>query len=194
MSGVQLSDNNVYVGNAIRESCLTNAMTLDIILLSMAASFPEDSKSKALRAHGALHRHPERVVDEEFHAHEFFDPRDRIQVKYEMLRRHHTEGRPVRKVAASFGVSRQAFYKTDASFKEGGIPGLLPRRPGPKGAHKCTNEILDFVEEWRASPAAEGGKDVVEAVERRFDVTLHPRSIDRALRQRKKKRQAGRRT
>lgn len=162
----------------------------------MPVPLPEDSKSKVLRAYGALHRHPERVEDEEFHTHEFFDPRDRVQVKYEMLRRHHKDGRPVRRVAASFGVSRQAFYKTDASFKEDGIPGLLPRRPGPKGAHKCSDDILDFVEEWRATTAAEGGGggNVAEVVERRFGVTLHPRSIDRALRQRKKKRQAKRGT
>lgn len=160
----------------------------------MADSFLKDSKSKVLRAYGALHRHPERVEDQEFRTHEFFDPRDRVQVKYEMLRRHRIDGRPVRKVAASFGVSRQAFYKTNASFIESGIPGLLPRRPGPKGAHKCTDEILDFIEEWRATTAAEGGGNVAEAVERRFGISLHPRSIDRALRQRKKKRQAKRRT
>ena len=90
------------------------------------------------------------MQDEAFARHEFFDRRDRVQVKYEMLRRHRVDGRPVTDVAAAFGVSRQAFYTADAAFTAGGIPGLLPRPRGPQRAHKCTDEILDFVERWRA--------------------------------------------
>jgi hypothetical protein len=40
-----------------------------------------------------LNPSPERVTDELFQ--EFFDPRDLVQVKYEMLRRVQTEGQPV---------------------------------------------------------------------------------------------------
>ena len=154
---------------------------------------PADPKSAALRAAGALHPHPEMVRDEAFSGHEFFDRRDRVQVKYEMLRRHRLEGRPVTEAAHAFGVSRQAFYKAEAAYRGGGIPGLLPRRRGPQRAHKCSDEVLDFVERWRVAPAAEREEqDVVEAVRRRFGVRLHPRSIQRALARRKKKRQARR--
>ena len=107
-----------------------------------------------------------------------------------MLRRHRVEGRPVRNVGASFGVSRQAYYKADASFKAQGLPGLEPRRRGPKRAHKFTDEILDFIVRWRAGETGETGENVAEAVQRRFGVTIHPRSLDRALKSRKKKRQA----
>ena len=156
---------------------------------------PADPKSAALRAAGALHPHPEAVRDEAFSRHEFFDRRDRVQVKYEMLRRHRLEGRPVTEVAGAFGVSRQAFYKAETAFRSSGIPGLLPRRRGPQRAHKCSDEVLDFVEQWRLSPAAEREeRDVVEAVRRRFGVRLHPRSIQRALTRRKKKRPARRET
>ena len=116
---------------------------------------PSDPKSAALRAAGALHPRPEAVQDETFARHEFFDRRDRIQVKYEMLRRHRLEGRPVTEVATAFGVSRQAFYKAETAFRSGGIPGLLPRRRGPRRAHKCSDEVLDFVQQWQASPASE---------------------------------------
>ena len=153
-----------------------------------------DPKSAALRAAGALHPHPEAVRDEVFSGHEFFDRRDRVQVKYEMLRRHRLEGQPVTAVAGAFGVSRQAFYQAEAAFRGGGIPGLLPRRRGPRRAHKCSDEVLDFVEQWRASPTLEREEDVVEAIRRRFGVRLHPRSIQRALTRRKKKRQARRET
>jgi hypothetical protein len=41
------------------------------------------------------------------------------------------------------------------------------------------------VEQWRET--ADGQESVVEAVRRRFGVTLNPRSIERALKRRKKK-------
>jgi transposase len=142
-----------------------------------------------LREEGALHPDPGSVRDEAFRRDEFFDARDRVQVRYEMLRRHRVDKQAVTDVAAAFGVSRQAFYTTEATFDERGVAGLLPRRRGPKRAHKCTDEILDFVERWRKSAASEvGGEDVVRVVQQRFGVSLHPRSIDRALARRKKKR------
>src|SRR2546425_5598176 len=70
-----------------------------------------DPKVAALRAGGALHPHPEAVRDEAFLRHPFFDPRDRVQVKYEMLRRHRVDGPPVTEVAPTFRVSPQAFYE-----------------------------------------------------------------------------------
>jgi transposase len=101
-----------------------------------------------------------------------------------MLRRHQVDGRAVTEVSAAFGVSRQAFYTTEAAFEDMGISGLLPRRRGPKRAHKCTDEILDFVESL-ANTAAD---NVSEAVRKRFGVSINPRSIERALTRRKKKR------
>jgi len=145
----------------------------------------DDPKLASLREQRALHCHPENVEDENFRSSDFFDPRDLVQVRYEMLRRHRIDGKAVSDVAHSFGVSRQAFYVTDASFRNRGLPGLLPRRRGPRRAHKCTDEILDFVEQWQQT--TEGKESVVEAVQRGFSVTLNPRSIERALKRRKKK-------
>ena len=149
---------------------------------------PEDGKATALRAAGALHPRPERVRDEAFARHAFFDPRDHVQVKYEMLRRHRVDGRPVTAVAAAFGTSRQTFYLTHAAFTTGGIPGLLPRPRGPQRAHKCTDDILAFVERWRTEHEAASWPRVAAAVRHRFDVTIHPRSLARALARWEKKR------
>lgn len=148
----------------------------------------EDAKAAALRAAGALHPHPEVVRDEAFARHEFFDRRDRVQGKYEMLRRSRIDGRPVTDVAKAFGVSRQAFYTADAAFRTQGIPGLLPRPRGPKRAHKCTDDILDFVQRRRVEHASETAAALAEAVLRRFGVSIHPRSLVRALARREKKR------
>jgi transposase len=150
----------------------------------------ENSKEKrtALRAHFALHPHPELVIDEAFISDSFFDPNDLVQVKYEMLRRHREEQQSVTEVARTFGTSRQAFYAAQALFESEGIPGLLPKRRGPHGAHKCTDEVLDFVEQWKATRPEETSLRAAEAVERQFGTRIHPRTIDRALARRKKKR------
>lgn len=145
-----------------------------------------DAKTEALRQQGALHPNPETVHDEAFRRDEFFDPRDLVQVRYEMLRRHQVDGEDVTKVAGAFGISRQAYYMTVAAFEEKGIAGLLPRRRGPQRAHKCTDEVLDFVEQWRADASAP--ETVSEAVRKRFGIEIHPRSLARALTRRKKKR------
>jgi transposase len=145
-----------------------------------------DAKADVLRRQGALHPNPNLVQDEAFRQGEFFDARDLVQVRYEMLRRHQVDGKPVTAVAGAFGVSRQAFYTTEAAFEEMGISGLLPRRRGPQHAHKCTDEVLDFVEQWRAASPTE--KDVTGVIQKRFGVSINPRSIERALARRKKKR------
>jgi len=146
-----------------------------------------DAKSEALRQTGALHPNPEDVHDDAFRRDEFFDPRDLVQVRYEMLRRHQIDGDAVTDVSSAFGVSRQAYYMTEAAFEANGITGLMPRRRGPQRAHKCTEEILDFVEQWRADLSPEN--NVSEAVRSRFGVAIHPRSLARALTRRKKKQQ-----
>ena len=148
---------------------------------------PPDAKTQALREAGALHPHPEAVRDDAFVSHPFFDPRDRVQVKYEMVRRHRVDGRPVTEVAARFGVSRQTFYQTAAAFEAHGIPGLVPKRPGPKHAHKCTDAVVDYVERWRAGEDVQPDEPLTAAVARRFGVSVHARSLDRAVARRKKK-------
>ncbi len=147
---------------------------------------PEDPKAAALRAAGALHPHPDAITDALFLRFAFFDRRDRVQVKYEMLRAHDVDGRRISEVARAFGTSRQALYAAAAAFQAQGIPGLLPRPRGPKRAHKCTDEILDFAEQWRAEEAKEE-RSVIDAIRRRFGVTIHPRSLQRALTRRTKK-------
>lgn len=160
-------------------------MLYHIIYFTVRHKKPDkDTKTEALRRHRALHPHPQSVQDESFQSEEFLDPRDQVQVKYEMLRRHRIEGQSVQQAAASFGVSRQTFYLAEKAFDREGLPGLVPSRRGPKQAHKCTDEVLHFVEQWRQTPS---DQSVSEAVKQRFGIRIHPRSIDRALARRKKK-------
>jgi transposase len=140
-----------------------------------------DRKREALAAHGSLHPRPEGVRDALFQESDFFDPRDLVQVKYEMLRRVHSEGASVSATARAFGFSRMSFYQAQAALAREGLEGLLPKRRGPKGGHKLTAEVLDFLAQVHAEAPTLRAKDLAERVYERFGLRVHPRSIERAL-------------
>jgi hypothetical protein len=82
---------------------------------------------------------------------EFFDARDAVQVKYEMVRKVQAGGAPVTQAAAAFGYSRPAYYAAAAALQSSGLEGLVPARPGPRGGHKLTGQILAWAEEQLAA-------------------------------------------
>ncbi len=142
----------------------------------------EDPKEAALREARCLNPRPESVSDEAFAAGpEFFDPRDLVQVKYEMVRRARADGQPVSSAAAAFGFSRPSFYQAAAAVETGGLAGLVPARPGPRRAHKLTGEVVAFAMQQRAEDPSLTSAGLAEAIAARFGVTVHPRSVERAL-------------
>jgi len=141
-----------------------------------------DAKIEALRAARCLNPRAEAVSDEPFSASEFFDARDLVQVKYEMVRRVGVEGMPVSRAAAAFGFSRPSFYQAAAALAAGGLGALVPARPGPRRAHKLSEEIVAFCQAALAKDPSRAGRDLAAAIGERFDVSVHPRSIERALR------------
>jgi hypothetical protein len=147
-----------------------------------------DGKTEALRAHGALHPHPETVHDPLFGSHEFFDPRDLVQVKYEMLRRVDIDGQSVTRATEAFGCSRPTFYQAHAAFKAQGLPGLVPRKRGPHGAHKLDSAVMAFVDGLRIDDPALSIPDLLAQIRRRFGVAVHRRTLERALQREEKKR------
>jgi transposase len=147
-----------------------------------------DPKIKALRQQGALNPHSERVSDSLFIGSEFFDARDAVQVKYEMLRRVEAEGQSVTAAAAAFGLSRPAFYQAQLSLRKDGLPGLIPKKRGPRSGHKLREEILDHIEATRAENKSLTVSDLISQIAERFGISVHRRTIERALRRREKKR------
>jgi transposase len=147
----------------------------------------EDRKVQALREWGALYPWAAEVSDELFRGNAFFDPRDLVQVKYEMLRRVQQEELSVSEAARRFGFSRQAFYQAQAIFAEQGLPGLIPHRPGPKTAHKLSPQVMTFLDEQLAGDPALGSADLAALLAEQFALAVHPRSIERALTRRRKK-------
>ena len=144
-----------------------------------------DSKAEALRESRTLNPHPESVADERFADSEFFDARDLVQVKYEMVRRVKVDGVPVTVAAAAFGFSRQSYYQAAAAVAEGGPAGLVPAKPGPKGPRKLTDEVVDHLEELLAADPALRSSALADLVQERFGTRVHPRSIERALTRRR---------
>lgn len=149
---------------------------------------PHHDKATALRRHHALHPRPQSVRDPAFASdNPFFDPRDLVQVKYEMLRRVRQEGQPVSQTAAAFGFSRPSFYQAQAQFEQEGLPGLVPQRPGPKRAHKLSEAVVDLLEAVLAEDATLSSDRLAELLEEQLGLRVHPRSVERALARRRRK-------
>ena len=140
-----------------------------------------DPKEAALAGARCLNPHPEQVTDPAFLASEFFDARDAVQVKYEMVRKVKADGAPVTEAAAAFGYSRPAYYAAAAALERSGLEGLVPAKPGPRGGHKLTGEILTWAEQQLASSPGLRPAQLVPLIQESFGVRVHPRSVEKAL-------------
>lgn len=131
---------SLFSTDAFIELCIVWIVSLDdpilygiIIFTYQEVPMPKqssaDRKREALRSQGTLHLSPERVTDELFRQDDFFDPRDSIQVKYEMLRRVRVDRQPIRRVAQAFGFSRPSLYQAVAHSEQS----RERRAPSPSG-------------------------------------------------------------
>jgi transposase len=144
-----------------------------------------DAKAAELRQARTLNPRPEAVRDPEFASSEFFDARDLVQVKYEMVRRVQVDRVPVARAAAAFGFSRPSYYEAAQALAREGLPGLVPAKPGPRGAHKLTEEVLAHAEDLLVADPSLRAADLIGPIEERFGVRVHPRSVERALARRR---------
>jgi transposase len=139
-------------------------------------------RQHALKAQGAAHPHPEAVADPLFRGGAFFDPNDLVQVKYEMLRSVEKDRRAVVEAAEAFGLSRPVYYVTRELFNREGLPGLLPRKRGPKRPHKLTEENLAVLAQAvRETEQMPSGAELTALLAERCGIRAHPRSILRRL-------------
>jgi transposase len=145
-----------------------------------------DQKEQHLRKHGTFYADAHSVADPLFDQSEFFDPHDLVLVKYEMLRRVQVDGVSAVEAARRFGFSRAGFYKTLSAFQRLGLVGLIPARPGPRQAHKLTDDILAFIDQQVTEQGPLPTAELAALVLQQHKVRVHPRSIERALARRKK--------
>jgi transposase len=149
---------------------------------------PETDKQVALRQGGMLNPRPQDVQHPLFQGSDFFDPDDMVQVKYEMLRQVRVDNQPVSQAVREFGFSRPSFYQANSSFAKAGLAGLAPLKRGPKGGHKLTPEVMEFIVENQKAEPSLSFAQLAELAKKEFDVQVHPRSIERQLLREKKRR------
>jgi transposase len=145
-----------------------------------------DAKLSALRGTSTLNRRPQMVIDPLFRVGGFFDARDLLQVRYEMVRRHLVENQPVAATARLFGCSLPTAYQAHAAFKARGLAGLIPQRRGPKHGHKLTPEVLLHIEHQRRQRPNLRTRELLAELQRKFGLTIHRRSLERLLSGKKK--------
>jgi transposase len=95
------------------------------------------------------------------------------------------DGAPVTATAAAFGYSRPSYYQAAAALAASGLDGLVPARPGPRGGHKLTEQILAWAEQRLAGDPALKPAGLAGPIAGAFGVRVHPRSIERALARRR---------
>ena len=145
------------------------------------------SKVQALKAAGTFNPRADQVRHPLFAQSGFFDPHDLPQLKYETLRALEADGYSVARAATEFGLSRPTIYQAQDQFTKAGLEGLLPRKRGPKQAHKLTPEVRHYLHELAGSEPELQAPELVRRLRQRFRVKLHPRTIEKALKSKAKK-------
>lgn len=146
-----------------------------------AKNHNQHPKIRTLLEEGTLNPAPEKVHDPKFRDSEFFDPHDVVQVKYEMLRRVSVENTAVTNATEEYGVSRPTYYQTKASFDQSGIAGLVPKKRGPRGAHKLQGKVLAFIQEQLVAGEPIRARELAKLIRQKFGLDVHPRTIERAV-------------
>ena len=140
-----------------------------------------------LKKYAVFNTHNKQVNDELFQTNDFFDTNDLLQVKYEMVRRVEKDGWAVSKAANRFGFSRPTFYESQKSLNQEGLIGLMPKKRGPQTGYKLTEKIMNFIRKKLNDVPKLQSAELVVLIKKKFKVTIHPRTIERALAKRKKK-------
>lgn len=143
-------------------------------------------KKQFLKEQGVLNPQPHRVADPAFRDNPFFDPNDLAQVKYEMVRQVCCEGISVSEAAKNFGMSRPTVYQAREAIEKAGIMGLVPKKSGPQARHKLNAEVMSFIDKKIEEDDVVNSSSLAEMVKEQFAISIHPRSIERALTAKKK--------
>ena len=139
-------------------------------------------KNKLLRSMGCFNWQAGNVKHPLFAEKGFFDPEDKVQVKYEMLRAVHVEGMRVKKASEEFGFSRETYYKAERDFWQEGTVGLMEKEQGRRQPEKLVQEVVKYITtERKKAPDNNSGEVLAEKVWKRFKIRVHARTIYKVL-------------
>jgi transposase len=136
------------------------------------------AKHEELRKNGSFNHRADTVSAEIFKQAPFFDPHDLIQVKYEMLRAVEKEQRDVTSTSEIFGFSRVSFYQIKKEFDENGIAGLIPKKRGPKGSRKLSDDDIEFAKSLEGTHTK---MQILKRLKEERDVKVSKRTLERQL-------------
>src|SRR4029077_6984421 len=78
-------------------------------------------------------------------------------------------------------------YAAAAALESAGLEGLVPARPGPRGGHKLTEEVLAWAEGHLAADPVLRPAQLPGLIKDAFGVRVHLRSVERALARRRER-------
>ena len=139
------------------------------------------TKNESLKQSGCFNNNHINVTAEIFGSSPFFDKRDIVQVKYEMIRAASTGGESITKIADAYGFSRKSYYQVKKAFQLGGLYALVPQKKGPKRPSKLTLEALAFIKTFSEEHKNAKASEISAALEAEKGVKVHPRTIYRHL-------------
>jgi len=138
-------------------------------------------KDDVLRESGCFNANHERVTAGIFRSTPFFDRKDVVQVKYEMIRAGSNGESSITEIAEAFGFSRKSYYQASDAFNVGGLGALVPKKTGPKSAHKLNSEMQKFIDSYLTDNKKAKAGEITAAIEAKMGIRIHPRTVHRFL-------------
>jgi transposase len=166
---------------------LVGSLIIRYKLIYTVTTNPRSTKRQALEATGTFNPRFAAVRHALFQPDGFFDPQDMLQLKYEALRALEKDGYPIAQAASEFGLSRPTIYQAQSQLKTEGLEGLLPRKRGPRSPHKLSAEVIAYLGELRTAEPQLSAGELTARIRQRFELKLHPRTIEKALQRQSQK-------
>lgn len=141
----------------------------------------DDPKTKFLRKEGLITPKPERVTHSLFQTHEFFDPLDLPQVRYEMLRAARVEHATVSDACRLFGFSREYFYRLERDFMARGYVGLLGSSRGRRPLIALNQDLVNFIIHRKMTEPNLTGEDLRKELKTTYQVECSRRTVERII-------------
>lgn len=141
----------------------------------------EKEKIKFLEKEGLLNQKPDRISHSLFKTHEFFDPLDILQVRYEMLRSAKIDSCSVAEVCRIFGFSREYYYKLGRMFSERGFVGLLGAPSGRRPLIALNQELVNFIIHKKLEEPKLSGDNICKQIKKIYHVKCSTRTVERTI-------------
>ena len=138
-------------------------------------------KEDRLKASNTFNPDYDKISDPKFSIDSIMDPRDLLQVRYELVRSVEYDNTPITHAAEEYGVSERTARRYIQSMKAGGLSALIPGKSGPSGPSVLKQEVCDFIDAYVASHPRASGKKVCDAIAQSMNISVGQRTVERYL-------------